>query len=63
MKRFLFQIILFAVILGGLLGGACFFLPDATARKTMLGAQIEKLKRLKELPGERVIIVGGSGCG
>ena len=29
----------------------------------MLGAQVDKLKRLCELPGERVIIVGGSGCG
>ena len=55
--------ILFAAILGGLLGGACFFVPDATARKTMLGVQVEKLRRLQELPGERVIIVGGSGCG
>ena len=63
MKRFMLHIVFFSVVLGGLLCGACFFLPDATAKKTMLGAQISKLKRLQELPGERVIIVGGSGCG
>ena len=62
MKRFLCHSFIFLAILGGLLGGACFFLPDETAGKTMLGAQREKLKRLAALDGERVILVGGSGC-
>ena len=62
-KKFLCNIVLFATILGGLLGGAAFFLPDESAKKTMLGAQIEKQRRLEELTGGRVIIVGGSGCG
>lgn len=42
---------------------ACIFLPSARVRTTMLGAQISKLKALDALPGERVVIVGGSGCG
>lgn len=50
------------VFLSGLVV-ACFFLPSKHARETMLGAQITKLKALEALPGERVIIVGGSGCG
>jgi len=63
MKRFLYKSTLFLIILGVLLGWSCFYLPDSAARSTMLGAQITKINKLKELPGERIIIVGGSGCG
>lgn len=63
MKRFLCRIFVFLTILGGLLVGACFFMPYDTAKNTMLGAQVDKMKCLSELPGERIIIVGWSGCG
>ena len=63
MKRFVCHSIAFLVVMGGILGGACFFLKDTSAGKTMLGAQKEKLNQLAELPGRRIILLGGSGCG
>ena len=63
MKSFLYKSILFLLMLGVLLSWSCFCLSDPAARNTMLGAQITKINKLKELPGERIVIVGGSGCG
>lgn len=63
LKAFVRRIALYGIVfLSGLIA-ACFFLPSKHARETMLGAQITKLKALEALPGERIIIVGGSGCG
>ena len=62
MKRFLCRSFIFLTILGGLLGGACFFLADTNVGKTMLSAQREKVKMLAALDGDRVILVGGSSC-
>ena len=43
MRRFLVKVIAFFIGLSGLLFGACFLLPNPDARKTMLGAQIDKI--------------------
>ena len=63
MRRFLVKACLFVVLLGGLLLSSCLFLYDPSAKLTMLGAQRSKLTQLDRLPGKRVIIIGGSGCG
>lgn len=63
MGRFLIKIIVFFSVLGALLIGACFVLPDRSAARTMLGAMPKKLKQLDTIEGSRVIFVGGSGLG
>ena len=63
MRRFILKVGLFALILFGVLFGSCFFLHDSSAGKTMLGAQRNKMEQFNRLSGERVLIVGGSGCG
>lgn len=63
LKAFSCRIVLYGFLFLSVLVAACFFLPSKHARETMLGSQITKLKALEALPGERVVIVGGSGSG
>lgn len=63
LNAFSCRIVLYGFLFLSVLVAACFFLPSKHARETMLGSQITKLKALEALPGERVVIVGGSGSG
>jgi hypothetical protein len=42
---------------------SCFFIPDKTAAKSMLGALPKKFKTLNSLRGSRIVFIGGSGLG
>lgn len=63
LKAFVRRIAFYGIVFLSGLVAVCFFLPSKHARETMLGAQITKLRALEALPGERIVIVGGSGCG
>lgn len=61
MKKFIVRLVIFGVVLFGLLAGMCFLLPGTRARASMLAQQRVNEKRLAETPGQRIILVGGSG--
>ena len=63
MRRFAVKVLLWFGVLLALLFGACFGLPDASAKRTMLGAMPRKLTCLDAIPRGRVVFVGGSGLG
>ena len=63
MKRFVLHCSLFFGTLFSVLVMSCFFIPDKTAAKSMLGALPKKFKTLNSLRGSRIVFVGGSGLG
>lgn len=60
MKRFCISITLFFISAILLIVGAEVFLPSRSAMRSPLGMYPVKLKRLAELPGRRIIFLGGS---
>lgn len=63
MRRFAVKVLFYFGVLLALLFGVCFVIPDASAKRTMLGAMPRKLACLDAIPGGRVVFVGGSGLG
>lgn len=60
MKRFCIQVALFALCAVCVCAAACFLLPDAGLKRTMMGVGLDKMNRLKTVPGNRIVFVGGS---
>lgn len=59
MRQFVKNLLLFLVSASLTLVSAALFLPDASMVGVM-GVELKKLARVKEMPGERLIFVGGS---
>ena len=60
MKRFCISSLTFFSCIVALIVLSAFFLPDRSLKRSLLGMQTVKLKRLSEIPGRRIVFVGGS---
>ena len=60
MKKFVLMIVLFGLSVCSFLTAACFLLPDAGIKKTLLGVELIKRELLRTTPGKRIVFIGGS---
>lgn len=60
MKRFCISAVLFFLAAIALIAASALFLPYKSMKRSLLGMQAVKLKRLADLPGRRIVFAGGS---